>query len=99
MILSSFLKISRFLVLRLAFENSSYIEDDPNDLDSTSSTFSTPDQYFSEAELAAGPLLRLKTLVDRFLVRGSHTPFEWMLDLRSYGIKITRTSTSLGKVD
>ncbi len=63
-ILSLFLKISRFLVLRLAFENSSSIENNLNDLDSTSSTFNTPDQYFSEADLAADPLLRLRTLVD-----------------------------------
>jgi len=46
-----------------------------------------------------GPLLRLEILVNRFLVRGSRSPFEWMLDLRSYGLKIARNTTSSGYIN
>jgi len=43
-------------------------------------------------------LIRLKTLVDRFLIRGTRTPIHWLLDLRAYGLSIARKTTSLGQL-
>ncbi len=69
-ILSYILKIGCFLVLRLAFENSSSIESRLDDSSSVSSTNSTMEERFSGSGAQNGPLLRLETLVNRFLVRG-----------------------------
>jgi len=93
------LKIRRFLVLRLAFENSSSIESRLDDSSSVSSTNSTTEERFPGPGAQNGPLLRLETLVNRFLIRGSRSPFEWMLDLRSYGLKIARNTTSSGYIN
>jgi len=41
----------------------------------------------------------VKILVDRFLIRGTRSPINWLLDLRNYGLKIARTSTSPGYID
>jgi len=78
-ILSSILKTSRFLVLRYSFENSSRISTTRGKEiaeDSDSSTSSTPEQLFSGLDLGEGPLSRLKTLVNRFLIRGTRTPID-----------------------
>jgi hypothetical protein len=37
--------------------------------------------------------------MDRFMVRGSHGPMQWMLDLRTYGLKIYYNTTSRGHVE
>jgi len=73
-ILSSILKISRFLVLRYSFEDSTTPNLDDDDGDDDSSTLSTPDRLFSGLDLGNGSLDRVKVLVDRFLIRGSNTP-------------------------
>jgi hypothetical protein len=38
-------------------------------------------------------------MMDRFMVRGSHSPMQWMLDLRTYGLKIHYNTTPQGHVD
>ena len=38
-------------------------------------------------------------MMDRFMVRGSHSPMQWMLDLRTYGLKIHYNTTSRGHVE
>lgn len=37
--------------------------------------------------------------MDRFMVRGTNGPMQWMLDLRTYGLKIHYNTTSPGHVD
>ena len=37
--------------------------------------------------------------MDKFMVRGSHGPMQWMLDLRTYGLKIHYNTTSRGHVE
>ena len=37
--------------------------------------------------------------VERGMIRGTFSPMEWMLDLRSYGMKIAFTTTQPGSVD
>ncbi|KAL6716772.1 hypothetical protein ACLMJK_006340 [Lecanora helva] len=100
-ILSSILKISKFFVLRFAFEPRLEY---PSDLDSNSDISDLdlsrePDLLFSDLDLSEKPLERLTTLIDRFLIRGTKTTMAWLLDLRSYGLKIARSSTSPGYID
>ncbi|KAJ9480580.1 hypothetical protein VN97_g12971, partial [Penicillium thymicola] len=40
----------------------------------------------------------LHLMVTRFMVRGSHTPIQWLLDLRSYGLKVHFNSSIPGCV-
>jgi hypothetical protein len=37
--------------------------------------------------------------INEFMVRGTNSPMQWMLDLRTYGLKIHYNSTSQGHVD
>ncbi|CAG8282939.1 unnamed protein product [Penicillium salamii] len=37
-------------------------------------------------------------LVDRFIVRGTRSPMQWILDLCTYGLKIHYNSTTPGHV-
>ena len=46
-----------------------------------------------------GCLNWVKRMMDRFMVRGSHSPMQWMLDLRTYGMKISFNSTTDGHID
>jgi len=99
-ILSSILKLSRFFVLKFAFKDdilditsSGESSDESDDIIGPENPFPGPEPDISK------PLSRLKTLVDRFLIRGTHTPINWLLDLRSYGIKIAWSTTSSGLID
>ena len=40
----------------------------------------------------------LVTMVDKFMVRGTHSPMQWILDLRTYGLKVHYNSTTPGHV-
>ena len=40
----------------------------------------------------------LKSIMDKFMIRGSHSPMQWMLDLRSYGMKIGLNTTAAGHI-
>ena len=40
----------------------------------------------------------LRLLTDRFMVRGTHSPMQWMLDLRTYGLRIHYSATAAGHV-
>jgi len=75
LILSSILKLSRFFVLKYAFkddnldtisgETSGESSDESSDISGPENKFSGPD--------SSKPLLRLKALVNRFLIRGLNT--------------------------
>ncbi|KAL5376689.1 hypothetical protein PMIN02_011724 [Paraphaeosphaeria minitans] len=41
----------------------------------------------------------VQQMMDKFMVRGSHSPMQWMLDLRTYGLKIHYNTTSRGHVE
>ena len=98
-ILSSILKITRFFVLRFAFEPSlEYSSDSDSDSD-LSDLSPEPDLLFPGENLDTGSLERLRALIDRFLIRGSYSTIHWLLDLRSYGLKIARNTTSPGYID
>lgn len=38
-------------------------------------------------------------MTDIFMIRGSHSAIQWMLDRRAYGMKIHYTSTAEGQID
>jgi hypothetical protein len=98
--LSSLLKISRFFVLRFSFESTTTPH--PNiDIDSDSDSDSDDDSVDLEGleDLPGKPLDRIKYLVNRFMIRGSHTPIDWLLNLRAYGMTISRNSTMSGHID
>jgi hypothetical protein len=46
-----------------------------------------------------GCLEFVQQMMDRFMVRGSHSPMQWMLDLRTYGLKVHYNTTSRGHVE
>ena len=46
-----------------------------------------------------GCLQLVQQMMDRFMVRGSHGPMQWMLDLRTYGLKVHFNTTSRGHVE
>ncbi|KAK4999481.1 hypothetical protein LTR66_001501, partial [Elasticomyces elasticus] len=46
-----------------------------------------------------GCLQLVARMMDRFKVRGSHGPMQWMLDLRTYGLKIHYNTTSRGHAE
>ena len=64
--------------------------DDSEDLD---------DSDFLELGLGQQPLARLTSMVNQFMIRGTHTPMDWLLDLRAYGMNIARNTTSIGQMD
>jgi hypothetical protein len=46
-----------------------------------------------------GCLQLVKQIIDQFIVRGSHGLMQWMLDLRTYRLKIHYNTTSRGNVE
>ena len=46
-----------------------------------------------------GCLTWVRRMMDEYMVRGSHLPMQWMLDLRTYGMKIHFNTTTEGHTD
>ena len=97
--LSSILKISRFFIIRYAYESLAepipMENDSENELDSSDSS-DIEGLFPSNTQQ---PLDQLTNLVDRFMIRGSHSPIHIILDLRAYGLKIARDLTTIGHID
>ncbi|KAI1663156.1 ATP-dependent DNA helicase Q5 [Pyrenophora tritici-repentis] len=53
----------------------------------------------SQRRRPKGCLQLVQKMMDRFMVRGSHSPMQWMLDLRTYGLKIHYNTTTRGHVE
>jgi len=96
-ILSSILKLSRFFVLKYTFKDDN-LDTTSGESSDESSDISGPENKFSGPD-SSKPLLRLKALVNRFLIRGLNTSINWLLNLRSYGLKIARSTTSSDLID
>ncbi|KAJ8106608.1 hypothetical protein OPT61_g9423 [Boeremia exigua] len=96
-VLSAVIKVARFMVVQQALELSGPSNDDEmDDFDSDSayeSDSSPPGQQ------RKGCLQFVQEMMDQFMVRGSHSPMQWMLDLRTYGLKIHYNTTSRGHVE
>jgi hypothetical protein len=58
-----------------------------------------PMQFSQQQRQKARPFREwLRLLTDTFMVRGTHSPVQWMLDLRTYGLSIHYSSTATGHV-
>jgi hypothetical protein len=94
-ILSAVIKVARFMVVQQALELSEAFNDDKFDSDSAyDSDSSDPRQRWRK-----GCLQLVKEIIDQFIVRGTHSLMQWMLDLRTYGLKIHYNSTARGHVE
>jgi hypothetical protein len=93
-ILSAVIKIARFMVVQLGLELSDADLADPQD-----SSDEFDDNSARSLRRPKGCLQLVKQMMDRFMVRGSHGPMQWMLDLRTYGLKIHYNTTSRGHVE
>src|SRR6266480_1839582 len=108
-ILSSMIKIARFMVVQKALEiagpvndEDEFNDDSPYDFnedsgyDSGSGSISPPTAPPAAArQQHRGCLQFVAMMMDKFMVRGSHSPMQWMLDLRTYGLKIHYNTTAI----
>ncbi|KAI2479398.1 DUF3505 multi-domain protein [Pyrenophora tritici-repentis] len=97
-ILSAVIKIARFMVVQKGLEMSGPEEDsgDETDDDLDDSAYESGP---SQRRRPKGCLQLVQKIIDRFMVRGSHSPMQWMLDLRTYGLKIHYNTTTRGHVE
>jgi len=83
------------MVVQQALELSQPFDEDEFDNDNAyESDSSCPPQRRPK-----GCLQFVQEMIDRFIVRGSYGPMQWMLDLRTYGLKIHYNTTSRGHVE
>jgi RecQ family ATP-dependent DNA helicase len=93
-VLSAVIKVARFMVVQQALELSGPLDEDELDDSAYESDSSGPRQRQPK-----GCLQFVQEMMDQFMVRGSHGPMQWMLDLRTYGLKIHYNTTSRGHVE
>ena len=91
--LSAILKISRFFVLRFSYESST------SSLNTNIDSDDSKDSEFLGLDLGQQSLDRLTSMVNQFMIRGTHTSMDWLLDLRAYEMNIARNTTSIGQMD
>jgi superfamily II DNA helicase RecQ len=94
-ILSAVIKVSRFLVIQHALGVVGTMDEEQGEAEDSGSE--EPEGEKGEAQSSCLGLVR--EMMDRFMVRGSHSPMQWMLDLRTYGLKIWYNTTSEGHID
>ena len=93
-ILSAILKVSRFFVLRFCYEGTTTPYEEI-DIDLDDSHVSNT----SKSNSIDRPLDRVKSMVNEFMIRDTHTPIDWLLGLRAYGMNIARNTTTTGQID
>jgi hypothetical protein len=93
-ILSAVIKIARFMLVQQGLE---LLDADLADSQDSSDEFN--DDSAPSPRRLKGCLQLVKQMMDQFIVRGSHGPMQWMLDLRTYGLKIHYNTTSRGNVE
>lgn len=96
-VLSAVIKVARFMVVQQALELSGPL-DDEDEFDSDSA-YESDDSSNPAQRRRKGCLQFVQEMMNRFMVRGSHSPMQWMLDLRTYGLKIHYNTTSRGHVE
>jgi len=95
-ILSTVIKISRFMVIQDALETTDLVESEFSGEDSRPSSSNSDAR---SREVQQDCLWLVQDAMNRFMVRGSHSPMQWMLDLRTYGLKIHYNTTTEGCID
>ncbi|KAK3065108.1 hypothetical protein LTS18_010261 [Coniosporium uncinatum] len=91
-ILSAVIKVARFMVVQKALQISQPFAGEEFEDDSGYDSGDSPPPP------GRGCLQFVQEMMDHFMVRGSHSPMQWMLDLRTYGLKIHYNTTSPGHV-
>lgn len=94
-VLSSTIKVARFLIVQHALELSEPFEEEDFDYDSGYGG----EGNSSQPRQPKGCLEFVGKMMDGFMVRGSRSPMQWMLDLRTYGLKVHYNTTSRGHVE
>jgi hypothetical protein len=93
-VLSAVIKVTRFMVVQQALELSGPL-DDEDEFDSDSA-YESNDSSHPARGRRKGCLQFVQEMMNRFMVRDSNSPMQWMLDLRTYGLKIHYNTTSRG---
>ncbi|KAK1807894.1 hypothetical protein LTR12_017752 [Friedmanniomyces endolithicus] len=116
-ILSSIIKVARFMIIQQAEEMARPTEDDEQyspcasamDFDSDGdSGYDSPEQSPVRRPRRPTPDSVMKPttsfgwvqqMVHTFMARGTASPIQWLLDLRTYGLKIHYNTTAIGHVN
>jgi hypothetical protein len=107
-ILSNVIKIARFMVVQEALEIACQDDEDEfnNDMkfnlksekNSHRSNHPVPVPVSTIERINKDCLELVTTMMDSFMIRGSQSPMQWMLDLRTYGMKIHYNTTAIGHI-
>lgn len=88
-ILSAMIKIAQFMIIQQAVKLEGPFQSDQCNSDDEL-------ELIQEQKVC---LSLVKKMIDQFMIRGSHDPMQWMLDLRTYGLKIHYNTTASGNID
>lgn len=102
-ILSAIIKVAHFMVIQHAEQLAQPTTNDR--FSACSSPCGFDDSGYESEEMPSQRRRRgrssfewVRKMMDGFMVRGCGSPMQWMLDLRSYGMKIAFNTTSAGHV-
>ncbi|KAF1807826.1 hypothetical protein P152DRAFT_406735, partial [Eremomyces bilateralis CBS 781.70] len=95
-ILSAVIKCARFMVVQKAVHMADPLQEDGY---WTSSIIDFEDSGGSRLTPRKSCLYWVDRMMDGFMVRGSKSPMQWMLNLRTYGLKIHYNTTARGHVE
>jgi hypothetical protein len=94
-ILLAVIKVARFMVVQQALEVLELFTNDKFESDSAYKS----DSSDLRQRWRKGCLQLVKEMMDRFIVRSTYSLMQWMLDLRTYRLKIYYNSTARGHVE
>ena len=97
-ILSRMIKIARFMVIEKAFRERGQDTRDSS-MDDISNSSGGDSDGGSEHERRPECLKLVQRYMDQCMIRGTHGAMQWMLDLRTYGLKIHYNTTAEGCID
>ena len=101
-ILSAIIKVAHFMVVQKAAELASPLGDEGK-LSGCSSPCDFDSAYESDSSSGGqrsgrSRLQWVNKMTDDFMIRGTDSPMQWFLDLRTYGLKIHYNTTASGHV-
>lgn len=97
--LSAIIKVSRFMVVHDTWETTQHYPKN-KEFNSENSNQSLSDSDELSANFEQQSWLKLiKNTVNHYMIRGSLSPMQWMLDLRAYGMSIAFNTTTQGAID
>jgi hypothetical protein len=94
LILSAVIKVAQFIVVQQALKLSKPLD---NTFDDNSAYKSNSSRQLHRQP--KGCLQLVQEIIDKFIVQGSYSLMQWMLDLQTYRLKIYYNTTSRGHVE